>query len=132
MPTPQRGRIVLVEALDPQGEKPKVRPFVIVTATKEIETGKPFVGVAIISTFRKPPLSDEVQLPARKDGHPQTQLTKEAVAKCSWARAITHEEIVAYKGMVPPALMEQILKIVERLDKEQESESSEEPEKPTE
>jgi mRNA-degrading endonuclease toxin of MazEF toxin-antitoxin module len=124
VPTPQRGRIVRVSALDPQGANPKVRPFVIVTATDEIEPGKPFVGVAITGTFSIPPLPDEVQLPSRKDGHPQTKLTKEAVAKCSWARAIMHEEIVDYKGMVPRVLMEQILNIVDTLDKQQNKESS--------
>ena len=124
MPTPQRGRIVLVEALDPQGENPKVRPFVIVTATDEIEPGMPFVGVAVTGAFTKPPLPDELQLPWRKDGHPQTKLNKEAVAKCSWARAITHEEIVDYKGMVPPAFMQQILMIIDRLDREQTGETS--------
>jgi mRNA-degrading endonuclease toxin of MazEF toxin-antitoxin module len=117
--TPQRGRIVLATALDPQGENPKVRPFVIVTATNEIERGKPFVGVAITGAFSKPPLPDEVQLPWRNDGHPQTKLNKEAVAKCSWAMALTHEDIVTYKGMVPPALMERILQIIGSLDREQ-------------
>jgi mRNA-degrading endonuclease toxin of MazEF toxin-antitoxin module len=109
----------MVRTLDPQGENLKVRPFVIVTATDEIEPGKPFVGIAITGTFQKPPLPDEVQLPARKDSHPQTKLNKEAVAKCSWARAITHDEIVEYKGMVPPMHMEQILKLVDELDKQQ-------------
>jgi mRNA-degrading endonuclease toxin of MazEF toxin-antitoxin module len=122
VPTPQRGRIVLVSAVDPRGENPKVRPFVIVTATEEIQSGTPFVGVAVTGTFSKPPLPDEVQLPSRKDGHPQTHLNKEAVAKCSWARAITHEEIVAYKGIVPPALMERILQIIDSLDREQRGE----------
>jgi mRNA-degrading endonuclease toxin of MazEF toxin-antitoxin module len=118
VPTPQRGRIVLVTALDPQGANPKIRPFVIVTATDDIKPGTPFVGVAITGSFRKPPPPDEVQLPWRKDGHPQTRLTKEAVAKCSWARAITHEEIVDYKGMVPPASMARILRIVDSLSRE--------------
>lgn len=126
MPTPQRGRIVLVAAVDPQGENPKVRPFAIVTATDDIKPGTPFVGVAITGTFRKPPLPDEVQLPWRKDGHPRTKLTKEAVAKCSSVRAITHEEIVDYKGMVPPESMERILRIIDRLSAEQGEEPPEE------
>jgi len=130
VPTPQRGRIVVVRASDPQGEKPKVRPFVIVTATDEIKPAKPFVGVAITGTFRKPVPDDCVQLPSRPDGHPQTKLNKEAVAMCSWARPITHEDIIDYKGMVPPGHMARILKIVDRLDKEQRGESSETAEGP--
>jgi mRNA-degrading endonuclease toxin of MazEF toxin-antitoxin module len=125
VPTPQRGRIILARALDPQGGNPKIRPFVIVTDTEEIQQGIPFVGVAITGSFAKPPPPDCVQLPHRPDGHPQTKLNKEAVAMCSWARQIQHEDIVDYKGMVPARLMEQILAIVHRLDSEQRGAASE-------
>ena len=73
VPTPARPNRAAVNTLDPRGENPKVRPFVIVTKTDEIAPEVPFVGVAITGTFSKPPLPDEVQLPWRSDGHPRDQ-----------------------------------------------------------
>jgi mRNA-degrading endonuclease toxin of MazEF toxin-antitoxin module len=116
---PTQGRIILAKGPDPQGEYEKVRPFVIVTPTEEIWAGAPFVGVAVTGTFRKPPPPECVQLPSRPDGHPQTKLNKEAVAKCDWTQTFTCEDIIDYKGFVPPKYLNEILNLLKRLEGEQ-------------
>lgn len=57
-------------------------------------------------------------LPWKRGGHPRTGLNKAAVANCSWPCRITHEDIVEDKGFVPGRQLEQILVIVDRLQRE--------------
>jgi mRNA-degrading endonuclease toxin of MazEF toxin-antitoxin module len=109
-----RGRIVLAEVPDPNGQNPKARPLVIVTATEEIQEGKPFVGVAVSTTIPHPVPDDCVELPYHHAGHPRTGLRKRCVAVCTWRHALTHEDVIRDLGRVPDQQMFEILEKVQR------------------
>lgn len=104
-----QGRIVRANVLDPQGQNPKVRSLVIVTATSKIAAADSVAGVAITGSFSDPLADDEVLLPWRKDRHPKTGLHKPCVAKCSWVCAIKPTDILERAGIVPPAVLDQII-----------------------
>ncbi len=114
MPPLGRGRVVLAEVVDPQGRNPKQRPLVIVTATDEIQTGSPFVGVAISTTFPNPIPDDYVSLPFHPNGQVQTGLRKRCAAVCSWLVRLTHSDIKGDIGRVPDGQMREILDKVNR------------------
>src|SRR5216684_9133514 len=89
-----RGCIVLAEVTDPRGQNRKPRPLVIVTATEEIRTGEPFVGIAVSTTFPHPVPDDCVALPYHSGGRSRTGLRKKSVAVCSWREALIDTNVI--------------------------------------
>lgn len=116
MPTPQRGRIVLVEVLDPQGSNPKVRPVVILSSNEDIQSGDDIVGVCISSQLSDANSKFQVELPWHRDGHARTGLRKRSAAMCNWIVSFKAEQIKEQKGVVPDPKMLQILETVDAID----------------
>jgi mRNA-degrading endonuclease toxin of MazEF toxin-antitoxin module len=105
----QQGRIVWATIRDPNGENPKERPAVIVTATEEIHPDQPFVAVAITGTLPRPLPPEYVELPWHRSGHPRTGLKKRCAAVCTWLLALQASDIQGYGGIVPELLLRAIL-----------------------
>jgi len=102
VPRPEKGRIVRVQALDPQGKNLKRRPFVIIEASAD-----PLVGVAISGQFTAgDPLC--VELPWQAQGRVVTRLRKRCAAVCNWLQSFGEAEILEYGGVVPPDVFEDI------------------------
>lgn len=105
----QQGRIIWVTVCDPNGENPKERPAVIITATSEIELDKPIVAVAITGTLKDPLPPEYVELPWHRNKHPRTGLKKRCAAQCHWLIVIKQNDIKEYGGIVPESKMVEIL-----------------------
>ena len=93
MPQPERGRIVWVELPDPQGQNPKCRPVVILTAAEEIKSGEPMVGEIdgafpdawMFSTIPWPRGSDEkTQRAFFDDLVAEVETMADGVDRCRW------------------------------------------------
>lgn len=115
MPKPERGRIVWVELLDPQGRNPKCRPAVIITATEEIKPGESFVVVGISTELAQSLPQDHVELPWDRKKHPKTGLKERCAAVCSWLKEIHAADIQEYAGVVPGKRLVEILQKVDAI-----------------
>jgi mRNA-degrading endonuclease toxin of MazEF toxin-antitoxin module len=107
--TPARGRIIWVEAPDPQGRNPKVRPAVILTATQDIQPGGEVHCVAISSQVAQAPAEDQVALPWHPQGHPRTKLRERCAAVCTWLLRVSLPTVERFGGQVPTKEMLAIL-----------------------
>ena len=97
--------------VDEQGRNPKQRAGVIVTPSHQIADDQPFVVVAVTSTFTEPLLPTQIKLPWNRDRHKvRTGLTKPVVAKCDWLCTIGKDDIISFGGVVPPAVLLEIVK----------------------
>lgn len=105
----QQGRIVWVTVCDPNGENPKERPAVIITATEEIQLDQPIVAVAITGTLENPLPPECVELPWHRNKHPRTGLKKRCAAQCHWLITMNQDDIKEYAGIVPETKMIEIL-----------------------
>ncbi len=105
----QQGRIIWVTVRDPNGENPKERPAVIVTATEEIRPEQPFVAVAITGTLPRPLPPEYVELPWHRSGHPRTGLRKRCAAVCTWLIETQARDVKDCGGIVPESQMRAIL-----------------------
>lgn len=105
----QQGSIIWVVVSDHAGRNPKCRPAVVVTPTNEIVEGETFVVVAATSTISKPLPDNHIDLPWKADRHPVTGLFKRCVAVCDWLAEISHSDVEAVGGIVPPTVLNQIL-----------------------
>ena len=101
MPTLQRGDIVVQQVLDEQGRNPKTRPFVVVTATEEIEETGVAWGVGVTSTLPHKLTDNYVLLPWHPNKHPRTGLKKKCAAKCDWLDEIMDPANARVMGHVP-------------------------------
>ena len=105
-----QGSVVWVRLLDPDGRNPKCRPAVVVTPSREIvSTGSVFV-VAASTSFSTPLPNNKVELPWSSTGHSRTRLTKPCVVVCDWVVEIAVENIERVGGVVPPAILAEILR----------------------
>jgi len=109
-----QGTIIRASVLDPDGKNLKVRPLVVLTATREIAADEPFIAVAITTSVRG--AADEVRLPWSSDGRSRTKLTKPCVAKCSWAVNLTLADVVEVIGHLPSDPLDQIAEIMRSKD----------------
>lgn len=105
----QLGSIVWVEIPDPNGFV-KLRPGVVVTPTERITEGRLLHVVAITSRLSEPLSSDQIPLPWHAQGHPRTGLNRKCAAVCSWLAEIKSSSIREIGGIVPGALMIEILR----------------------
>jgi mRNA-degrading endonuclease toxin of MazEF toxin-antitoxin module len=111
-----QGRIVWVELLDPQGRNPKVRPAVIVTATRDILPDGDVVVAAVTTQLDTAPTEVCVELPWQRGGHPRTKLNSRNVVVCTWLVTIPVNEIRGTAGVAPIGQMNRILDIVRQLN----------------
>src|SRR5437660_2141848 len=102
------GRIVWAEIADANGIR-KLRPAVIVTPTARIAPGEPLDVVAVTSRLPKALPEDHILLPWHAQGHPRTQLNRRCAAVCSWLARISPTDIQDVGGIVPSAVMTDIL-----------------------
>ncbi len=122
MPKPEQGRIVVVEAADPQGRNVKRRPAVIVSRDSEILSGAKISCVAITTAYPDQPPKECIPLPFSLGGKARTGLNKRSAAVCSWLFQITEKEITKYLGVTPP---DELQKILAYLDKHSPSDDHE-------
>jgi len=109
MPGPlQLGRIVWAEIADTNGVR-KLRPAIIVTPSDRITPATPLEVVAVTSRLPKPLPNDHVLLPWHAGGHPRTGLNRRCAAVCTWVARISHGDIREVAGVVPGAVILDIL-----------------------
>ena len=115
MPGPlQLGRIVWAEIADANGI-PKLRPVVIVTPSDRITPTALLDVIAVTSRVPEPLPQDHVLLPWHAQGHPRTGLNRKCAAVCTWVARIRHTDIRDVAGVVPGAVMLEILSKVTTL-----------------
>jgi mRNA-degrading endonuclease toxin of MazEF toxin-antitoxin module len=110
----QLGRIVWAEIADANGF-PKLRPAVIVTPSDRITPAAPLDIIAVTSRVPEPLPNDYVLLPWHAQGHPRTGLNRKCAAVCTWVARIRHADIRDVAGVVPGAVMLEILSKVTAL-----------------
>ena len=104
----QLGRIVWAEIADANGIR-KRRPAIIVTPSDRMPPAAPLEVVAVTSRLPEPLPHDHVLLPWHARGHPRTGLNRRCAAVCTWVARINHDDIRAVAGVVPGAVMLDIL-----------------------
>ena len=115
MPGPvQFGRIVWVDMADANGIR-KLRPAVIVTPNDRITPTVLLDVIAVTSRLSEPLPTDHVLLPWQARGHPRTGLNRRCAAVCTWVARIRHEDIQEVAGVVPGAVMIEIVSKVTAL-----------------
>jgi mRNA-degrading endonuclease toxin of MazEF toxin-antitoxin module len=115
MPGPlQFGRIVWAEIADANGI-PKRRPVVIVTPSDRITPAAPLDVIAVTSRVPEPLPHNHVLLPWHTQGHPRTGLNRRCAAVCTWVARIRHADVREVAGVVPGAVMLEILSKVTTL-----------------
>ena len=114
MPTLEQGRIIWAELPSSDGTSKKRRPAVVITPTGEIVVGVPFQIVAATTKFTEPLPDDQVHLPWQRDGKVRTQLRQPTVVVCSWACEILESDVLQYGGIVPPNVLLEIIRIINR------------------
>ncbi len=117
MPSLVPGRIVWVELTDPRGGNPKCRPAVVLTDAADVPPGEPLIGVAVTTHLPTPLPSDYVQLPWHRNRHPVTSLYAPCAAKCSWLVEFQAHDIQSYAGVLPDAVLHQIIAKVNQFRK---------------
>lgn len=104
----QLGRLVWAEMADANGI-PKLRPAVIVTPSDRITPAAPLDIIAVTSRVPEPLPDDYVLLPWHAQGHPRTGLNRKCAAVCTWVARIRHTDIRDIAGVVPGAVILEIL-----------------------
>jgi hypothetical protein len=90
---------------DPRGFR-KERPAIVLTPTAEIEADLPIVVMAVTTTFGDPPPEHHVTLPWNADPRcVGTRLRQRSAAVVTWLDTLYPDEIIDFKGDVPPAIM---------------------------
>ena len=107
----QLGSIVWVEVADAKGQV-KLRPAIIITPSDRISKAGPLHAVAVTSRLTEPLPSDHVLLPWHPKGHPRTRLNRRSAAVCSWVVQIQGGNIREVAGIVPGAVLVEILRLV--------------------
>jgi mRNA-degrading endonuclease toxin of MazEF toxin-antitoxin module len=117
----KQGSIIWVNAPDPGGRNPKVRAFVVITATAAINSCDPMVAVAVTGTFREP--LDPLMVPMRWNtaGTTETGFRKKCVARCDWAIVVPTRKIqktIEFDGDFDGRRVREVelLKIMERVE----------------
>jgi mRNA-degrading endonuclease toxin of MazEF toxin-antitoxin module len=109
VPKLQQGSIIWAVIPDPNGENPKERPAVVVTATEAIQPESPIAVVAVTGTLPKPLPEEYVELPWHRAGHPVTALKKRCAALCRWILSLRQDDIKECAGVVPTGKMVEIM-----------------------
>ena len=109
------GRIVWAEIADARGYRKK-RPAVIVTPSERIGLSSSLEVVAVTSRLPETLPPDHVLLPWHSQGHPRTGLNRKCAAVCSWVVGISPNEIENVAGVLPGAIILEILKRIATTD----------------
>jgi mRNA-degrading endonuclease toxin of MazEF toxin-antitoxin module len=109
------GRIVWAEVPDANGIR-KLRPAVIVTNSDRIATDRTLELVAITSRISEPLPDDHVLLPWHAQRHPRTGLNRKCAAVCSWLCTIAPADVKDTAGLVPGAVLLQIMAKIEEIN----------------
>lgn len=104
----EQGCIIWIEVLDPNGQNPKTRPLVVITATSEIASKAVVAAVAVSTKISRPAVADEVPLPWSPSQDPITGLYAECVAKCRWVVPVDKSKITKYRGPIDSKLIARI------------------------
>jgi mRNA-degrading endonuclease toxin of MazEF toxin-antitoxin module len=104
----QFGRIVWVDMADARGIR-KLRPAVIVTPNDRITPTALLDVIAVTSQLSEPLPLDHALLPWHARGHSRTGLNRRCAAVCTWVARIRHEDIQEVAGVVPGAVMIEIV-----------------------
>jgi hypothetical protein len=110
----QLGRIVWAEIADANGI-PQLRPAVIVTLSDRITPAAPLDVIAVTRCVPEPLPNDHVLLPWHAQGHPRTGLNRKCAAICTWVALIRHADVQDVAGVIPGAVMLEILSKVTAL-----------------
>ncbi|MCP4594091.1 MAG: type II toxin-antitoxin system PemK/MazF family toxin [bacterium] len=109
MPAPfQLGQIVWASIADARGFR-KLRPGIIATPTERIHSTGPLDVVAVTSRLPDPLPPDHVLLPWHPRRHPRTGLKRKCAAVCTWVVRISPTDIEDVAGILPGAVMLDIL-----------------------
>ena len=87
----------------------------IVTPSDRITPAAPLDVIAVTSRVPEPLPPDHVLLPWHAQGHPRTGLNRKCAAVCTWVARIRHTDIREVAGVVPGAVMLEILSKVTAL-----------------
>jgi len=109
-----QGAIIWANVSDPRGYV-KRHPLVIITDSTEIVLDRPFVGVAVTTTYPDPPTIRHVELPWSPRGHPATRLARRSAAVCDWLVELRASQVEEIKGFIPTKTLIQILERVRAL-----------------
>ena len=89
--------------------------MVIVTPSDRITPAAPLDIIAVTSRVPEPLPDDHVLLPWHAQGHQRTRLNRKCAAVCTWVARIRHTDIRDIAGVVPGAVMLEILSKVTAL-----------------
>lgn len=95
------------------GGSPKERPVVLINPFHDTDLS--LFGVAVTSTFPRPPLPNQVLLPYHRHGRCKSGLTVESVAHCEWIVQAVAVDISSQAGYVPGKQLLTILNTVREL-----------------
>ncbi len=87
----------------------KLRPVAVITPTAEIAPGKPVHVVAITTRVPSPLPQDHVLLPWDRQGKARSGLRRRCAAVASWQAQISAESVRQPVGILPPAVIAELL-----------------------
>src|SRR5205823_6089400 len=105
---PQLGSVIWADLKDTNGFR-KVRPAVIVTTSAEIAAGRPIRVLAITMRLPSPLPDDHVVLPWDRQGKARSGLRRKCAAVTSWQAEILAGDVHQVVGILPPAVIEELL-----------------------
>jgi PemK-like, MazF-like toxin of type II toxin-antitoxin system len=104
----QLGSVVWAELEDANGYR-KVRPVVVASPTEDIQAGRPIHVVAITVRLPDPLPEDHVLLPWDRQGRARSGLRRRCAAVASWHAEIAVGDVQEVVGIMPPAVMGELL-----------------------
>jgi mRNA-degrading endonuclease toxin of MazEF toxin-antitoxin module len=104
----QLGSVVWAELEDSNGYR-KVRPVVVASPTEGIQAGQPMRVVAITTRLPDPLPEDHVLLPWERQGRARSGLRRRCAAVASWHAEIAVVDVQEVVGILPPAVMGELL-----------------------
>ena len=104
----QLGQVIWAELEDANGFR-KARPAVVVSPTADIDAGLPVRVVAITTRLPDPLPDDHVLLPWERQGKTRSGLRRRCAAVASWHAEIAVGDVQEVVGILPPAVMGELL-----------------------
>ncbi len=107
MPPLHPGRIFWAVFPEKRGDG-KTRPMVAVNSRTDIVRTGVVAAIVCSTSFARPLLADEVELPSDPEGRSITRLREATVAVCNWRAEIPHASIDQIGGIIPTASLREI------------------------
>lgn len=109
LPPLRQGDIVLAQIPDEEGKKIAwPHPAIILNKSADISPTNKIAVVAITTKFHLPLATGEFLMPWSADGHPETGLWYECIARCAWRPVIDYSMIIRRLGFTPRRILEEI------------------------